>query len=125
VKTVVLDAGALIALERRDGRMLALLRELLRERVAAHVPATVVAQVWRGSARQHGVTRLLKAEAVRVHAFSEEVAYRVGLLLASSGTADVVDAHVALLARSLAAPVLTSDPGDLERLDPSLTLFAI
>ena len=123
--TVVLDAGALIALERGDRRVLALLQELIRGRVAAHVPATVVGQAWRGSPRQHGVTRLLKAEAVRVHPFSEQVAYRVGVLLASTRTADVVDAHVALLARSLAAPVLTSDPADLERLDPSLTLFPV
>lgn len=123
--TVVLDAGALIALERGDRRALALLRELVGAKISAHVPAGVVAQVWRGSARQHAVIRLLKAEAVRVHAFTETMAYRVGLLLAASGTSDVVDAHVALLGRSLRAPVITSDTEDLRKLDPSLTFVAI
>ncbi len=36
----------------------------------------------------------------------------MGLLLAKSGTSDVIDAHVALLARRLQATVLTSDPDD-------------
>ena len=94
-------------------------------RVSAHVPSGVVAQVWRGSARQHAVMRLLRAEAVRVHSFTESLAYRVGLLLASSGASDVVDAHVALLGRSLRVPVLTSDPDDLRRLDPELKLLTI
>jgi predicted nucleic acid-binding protein len=125
VSTVVLDSGALIALERRDRRALALLRELVARRASAHVPATVVGQVWRGSARQHAVMRLLKAEAVRVHPFTEALSYRVGLLLRSSGTTDVVDAHVALLARSLRAPVVTSDEDDLRRLDAALDLVAI
>lgn len=94
-------------------------------RTPAHVPAGVVAQVWRGSARQHAVVRLLRAEAVRVHALTEAVAYRVGLLLASTRTTDVVDAHVGPLGRALGALVLTSDPDDLRRLDASLALLAV
>lgn len=125
MSTLVLDSGALIALERRDGRALALLRELVAAKLSAHVPSAVVAQVWRGSPRQHAVMRLLKAEAVRVHPFTESLAYRIGLLLGSSGTADVVDAHVALLGRSLRAPIVTSDPDDLRRLDPSLHLVTL
>ncbi len=125
MKTLVLDAGALIAIEKRDPRLLALLDHLVGGRMAAHVPATVVAQVWRGSRRQHGLARLLRAEALRVHTFTESVAYGVGMLLAASSTADVVAAHVALLARSLSAPVLTSDPDDLARLDPKLTLIRV
>jgi hypothetical protein len=39
----------------------------------------------------------------------------VGQLLAASGTADVVDAHVALVAHS-GDRMLTSDPHDLARL---------
>lgn len=55
----------------------------------------------------------------------EDVAYRLGLLLAEFGTSDVVDAHVALLARRLHATVLTSDPDDLTALDPTLTLVTL
>lgn len=122
---VVLDAGALIALERRDRRMMALLAQLVSARASAHVPAGVLAQVWRGSPRQHALVRLLATEAVRVHSLTKAMAYRVGLLLAASGTTDVVDAHVALLGRSLAARILTSDPDDLARLDPKLELVTL
>ena len=79
----------------------------------------------RGSARQHATVRLLRAGGVRVDPLSEDVAYRLGLLLAKSGTSDVVDAHVALLARRLHAIVLSSDPDDLTALDPSLTIVTV
>jgi PIN domain len=125
VRTVVLDAGAFIALERRDARALALAAELVADRRVAHVPAGVVAQVWRGSPRQHAMIRLLRAGAVRAESMSEEIALRIGLLLAASGTTDVIDAHVVLLARKLNALVVTSDPDDLGRLDASLDLVTV
>ena len=125
MRALVLDAGALIALENRDRRMLALAREIVRARAAAHVAAGVVAQVWRGSARQHPLVRLLRADALRIHALTAATAYQIGLLLASSGTTDVVDAHVALLGRSLGARVVTSDPGDLLRLDAKLEIVTV
>lgn len=56
---------------------------------------------------------------------SEAVAYRIGLLLASSRSADVVDGHVAILGRSLGAVVLTSDPEDLRRVDPKLDIVVV
>jgi hypothetical protein len=121
----VFDAGALIALEKRDARVVALVRELLVAKETAHVPAGVVAQVWRGAKRQHAVVRLLRSKAVRVHALTEETAYRVGLLLSATSSSDVVDAHVALLGRSLGAVVLTSDPDDLCRLDATLDVIAV
>jgi len=123
--TLVLDVGALIALERRDGRMLALADELYRDRRAAFVPAGVVAQVWRGSARQHAVLRLIRAKAIRVDPMSEEVALGLGPMLGRAGTADVVDAHVAHLARRLRATVVTSDQDDIAALEPALPLLII
>ena len=115
----------MIALERRDTRMLALADELHQARCVGYVPAGVVAQTWRGSARQHATMRLLRAGAVRVDPLSEDVAYRLGLLLAKSGTSDVVDAHVALLARRLRATVVTSDPDDLTALESTLIFVAV
>ena len=123
--TVVLDSGAMIALELRDTRMLALADELHRARGIGYVPAGVVAQTWRGSARQHAMVRLLRAGTVHVDPLSDDVAFRLGLLLAKSGTSDVVDAHVALLARRLRAIVVTSDPDDLTALDPALPLVTV
>ncbi len=120
-----LDAGALIVLEKRNRRMLALLEALVHGRSAAHVPAGVLAQVWRGTSKQHPIARLVKTRAARVHPLTERLAYSVGSLLAASKTTDVVDAHVALLARSLGASVITSDPNDLARLDPRLRSIEI
>jgi hypothetical protein len=125
VTTVVLDAGALIALERRDRRMVTIADELAMNRLTAHLPAGVLAQVWRGSPRQQPLARLVRHGAVRVEPLSEEVALRVGRLLAAAGTSDVVDGHVALLARGLRATVITSDPEDLHKLDPELELITI
>ncbi len=125
MKPAVLDTGALIAFERRVPRLVLWFDELVAGAGEAHVPAGVVAQAWRGHRRQHPVARLLRATAVRVHALDEAVALRVGVLLARSGTSDVVDAHVALLGRALGARVLTSDPDDLRRLDGSLDLLTV
>ncbi|MCA1705073.1 MAG: hypothetical protein LC808_18150, partial [Actinobacteria bacterium] len=49
----------------------------------------------------------------------------VGRLLAASGTADTVDAHVVICARRALQQVATSDPDDLRRLDPSVPLFVL
>lgn len=125
MKQVVLDSGALIALERRDRRMLAITDALVARRRTAIVPAGVVAQCWRASARQHAVARLLKHGAVTIHPMSDEVAYAVGALLARSGTADVVDGHVALLATRMRATVVTSDPDDMRSIDSSLDLLVL
>jgi predicted nucleic acid-binding protein len=48
--------------------------------------------------------------------FSADDVVPVGQLLASSGTADVVDGLIALTAVSWRAAVITSDPGDITRL---------
>ncbi|WP_219412611.1 PIN domain-containing protein [Pseudonocardia nigra] len=122
---LVLDTGALIALERRDRRMLAVADELYASRRTAFVPAGVVAQCWRGSPRQHAVMRLIRARAVRVDPLSEEVAYQLGSLLGASGAADVTDAHVAWLARRLRAKVVTSDPDDIRALDAGLDIVVV
>jgi len=118
-RPVVLDAGALIAVERSNRRIVALL-ELADE---IHVPAAVVAQVWRNPARQVRLVRLLATEAIRITALDEIEARAVGHLCAASATANIVDASVALLARRVAGVVVTSDPDDLSAIDPGLELF--
>lgn len=125
MKSIVYDAGALIALERRNPKMLALTQALIAHNASAHVPAGVLAQVWRGSSRQHPIGKLLKASAIRVHTLDHSVALRIGKLLGQSKTSDVIDAHVVLLARLLGATVITSDPDDIQKLDSSLRLRVI
>jgi hypothetical protein len=49
----------------------------------------------------------------------------VGILLARTATADIVDAHVVVCARRAGAAVVTSDPKHLLRLDPELQLVVV
>jgi hypothetical protein len=89
---------------------------------ALHAPAGVVAQVWRDGSRQARLARLLGSGAIQVQALDREEAQGAGAVCGKSGTRDVVDASVVLLARRLRAPVVTSDPDDLRRIDPKLEL---
>ena len=45
--------------------------------------------------------------------------------LAASGTSDLADAHVVICARRADQPVVTSDAGDLQKLDPALRLVPL
>ncbi len=49
----------------------------------------------------------------------------VGLLLARTAMADVVDAHVVVCAQRAGQGVVTSDPGDLSRIAPGLQLVVV
>lgn len=120
--TVVLDAGALIAFERGDARVRALVREALRTKARLVVPAAVVGQVWRGGARQVALRALLDGPCTEVQSLDRLLAEAAGELCGRAGTSDVVDASVVLTARRERAKVVTSDPDDLLRLDPTLTL---
>ncbi len=117
-RPVILDAGGLIAFERTDRRVLRLL-ELAEE---LHVPAGVVGQVWRNPARQVRLVRLLATDEVAVHQLDAETAKAAGHLCGATGTDDVIDASVVLVARGRDGVVLTSDAGDMRRIDPRLDL---
>ena len=75
--------------------------------------APVVGQAWRGSARQARLARLLAMIDVRSTYLDD--ARSAGELMAASGTADVVEALLALLAVP-GDQLLTSDPADLHAL---------
>jgi hypothetical protein len=112
--SLLLDAGAFVAVERGDRDIVALVK---RERLANRVPLShggIVGQIWRGgSGRQAEVARLLAG--VDVKPLDEELGKRAGVLLARSGGDDPIDA--ALIALSTDGDdVLTSDPADLRAL---------
>jgi hypothetical protein len=119
---LTLDAGALIALDRGDRRMIALLGQALSRELSIRVPAGVVGQVWRGGARQATLARFLRSREVRVEVLDDKVARACGELCAATGTADVIDASVVITARQARDIVLTSDPDDLRKLDVTLTI---
>ena len=125
VTGLTLDTGALLALERGDSRVRALLRRALESGIGFSVPASVVAQSWRGGPRQARVARLLGDPAVDVPPLDDTTARAVGLLWGRTGHPDVVDVHVALHAREQGQTVVTSDPDDLRTIDPTLSLIVV
>jgi predicted nucleic acid-binding protein len=120
VAGVTLDTGALIAIERGDPRLHALLDEAAALGADLAVPAAVVAQAWRGSGRQARLARFLRLREVSIVALDEPEARAAGALCGRAGTADVVDASVVVCARARGHAVITGDPGDLVALDPAL-----
>jgi predicted nucleic acid-binding protein len=122
---LTLDTGALVAVERGNPRVRALLRRAIENQMSLHIPAGVVARAWRGGSRQARMARLLTAREVRVVALDELTARAVGVLCGMSGHVDVVDVHVVLHAREHNHHVITSDPTDLARVDPTITLITV
>lgn len=118
--SLVLDAGALIAVERGDRDTAASIEVARREQRGIIVPAGVVGQAWRGSDRQARLARLLNARDVLVEALTDAQARAAGVLCGSAGTADVIDASVVLTARRHHATVISSDRADLQILDPTV-----
>ena len=107
--TLLLDAGAFIALERGVHRVEIAIRE---QRGLGEVPRThggIVGQVWRNQ-RQVRLARALRGiEAVPI---TLGLGRDAGRLLARSGTSDVIDAALVALADD-GDEILTSDPGDI------------
>jgi hypothetical protein len=111
----ILDAGALIALDRGDRDTWALVADVQRQGLRPAVPAPVIAQAWRGGARQARLARALSG--TDQVAADGAMSFRAGELLAQSGTTDVLDALVALVAADRPGwEVLTSDPDDIHHL---------
>ena len=112
--TLVLDTGALIALDRGD-------RQIWADLFSAHgaapvqVPTGVVAQAWRDGTRQARLSQAIKmCDEVPLDG---QIAREAGTLCGQTGTTDVVDASVAVTAaraaRQADVGVVTSDPGDI------------
>lgn len=110
----MLDAGALLAVERGDRSTV---RAIEIERRAGRSPVThggVIGQVWRaGGPRQAVLARALAG--MQIRPLDDGLGRRAGALLARAGTSDVIDAAVVLLA-SDGDDILTSDPEDLAAL---------
>lgn len=109
--SLVLDAGGLLAVERADRDVIALLK---RELIAGRPPVThagIIGQVWRGSGpRQANLARILPA--LSVAAIDGELGRKAGVLLGRARRTDVIDAAIVLVA-SDGDEILTSDARDL------------
>jgi|SRR5579871_6986775 len=122
---LTLDAGGLIALDRNNREVLVLLARARETGAPVTVPATALAQSIRRPERQVRLARLIRQPTTNVVPLDRVDAANVGRLLGASGTADIVDAHVVICARRGHQQVVTSDPDDLRRLDPTLGLVAV
>lgn len=111
---LIYDSGALLAADRADVRLWALHTRALARGVRAVVPTTALAQAVRSPSTQAALARLLQgcdsADLDRADATA------VGELLAAADRADVVDAHVVVVALARNAAVVTSDHDDLSHL---------
>jgi hypothetical protein len=122
---LTLDAGALIAFERSDRRVVGVLARALERRLSVAVPAGVVGQVWRDARRQVRLVRLLGSDLVEIEPLDDARARAAGQLCGVTGTSDVIDASVVLCARARDHGVMTSDSSDIRRLDPALRIVAV
>ena len=108
---LTLDTGALIALEKRERRMKALLERARLEGRIITVPAVVVTEWWRNGDRQ---TKIL--EAFDVEPMTERLAKIAGEALLATPTATIADTIVMASAALRGDIVYTSDFDDLDRL---------
>ncbi len=111
--TLVLDAGALLAVEWRNRDVVSAIRAAHDEGIPVRPGSGAVTQTWQNGARQGRLARALRG--IDERPIDASASRRIGRLLADSGTSDVVDAHVATLCEPDAV-VLTSDPEDLDHL---------
>jgi hypothetical protein len=111
---LVLDTGALLALERNDRSMW---RRFKAAQLSGSVVVThggIVGQAWRG--RGPRAALLAKALAgIEIRALDEALGRAAGELLAATRRADVVDAAFVLLGDD-GDHLVTSDAGDIEPL---------
>lgn len=110
MSTIVYDAGALIAAENGDERMWAIHQRALARGVQAVVPATVLAEVWRGARRQHRLGQFVQS--CCVEGFSAECAKAAGVLL-STASHGVIDASVVECALRRGCPCVTGNRSHL------------
>jgi len=122
---IVLDTGALIALERGDRRMIALLHRALDQGRSFRVPAGVVAQAWRDGRTQVTLARFLRSEEVEIVPLDDQLARSCGELCGAASASDAIDASVVIVARERQAVIVSSDAGDLRQLDPKAQIIAL
>lgn len=111
--SLVLDSGALVALERNERPMWIRLKAA---QLAGEIPLThagALGQVWRGGSRQARLSQALAG--IEVRSLDEALGRAAGRLLGAAGRSDVIDAAVVLLAQD-GDDIVTADHDDLEPL---------
>jgi predicted nucleic acid-binding protein len=124
VAGLTLDAGALIAYERGDARVREILAVAYARGLVPTIPAIVLAEVWRGDARDARVARLLKASSIET--VDERLSRTAGSLRRRTPGSGTIDACVAVGVRRRRDAIATSDPNDMRMLlGPGFTILAV
>jgi len=117
---LIIDAGPFIVDgESINSRLWALIKRAIERGDDLHTTHPVLAQVWRDPVRQAKLARAVRQ--FDVHALDESVT--VGRRLTETGTSDVVDAHLAVVAESLGTFILTGDREDMSRLNARFEMY--
>ena len=114
---LILDSGALLALASGQARARGFVERALRERTLLVIPAVVLAETTRGSARDARVDRVLKA--VRdITPVNEQTARAAGRLLAAADAGNATVDALIVAEAVLDGPtlILTSDLIDITAL---------
>ena len=125
--TIVLDTGALIAIDRGRRDLLSRLPAALENGDRIRAPAGVIGQVWREGGRQTLLSRALnRCEEIPLDG---RTARSAGQLCGQTGTRDVIDASVAVAVgeskrRDRDVVLLTSDADDMRTLISALNTIA-
>jgi len=124
VAGLTLDAGALIAYERGEARVREILAVAYARGLVPTIPATALAEVWRGDAKDARLARLLKACSIEV--VDERLAREAGRLRRVTPGAQTTDACIAVGVSRRRDAIATSDPTDMRRLlGPGFTIIPV
>ncbi|MGA2924466.1 MAG: twitching motility protein PilT [Solirubrobacteraceae bacterium] len=114
MSALILDAGALIAIDRDDPTMIARLRVAHSTGLELRTTGIVVAEAWRDpGGRQSNLARVLKA--VDVRAVDDRLGRTAGVLLVHAGRGQAADATIVAIAVA-GDRIVTSDTGDIDGL---------
>ena len=119
-RSLIIDAGPLIVDgENLNSRLWALIKRATERGDELHTTHPVLAQVWWQPTRQANLARGVRY--FEIHSLDESVT--IGRRLAETGTSDVVDAHLAVVAEGLGTFILTGDPDDMSRLNARFEIY--
>lgn len=113
-RTLVLDVGALIGLERGSEMVIAMAEQAHERGGDTVIPASVLAQVWRGGAKAARLARIVAGS--DIDSLGEDRAKEIGVRLGAQDGKDIADAHIACCAVESRAIVATSNQADIETL---------
>lgn len=77
---LTLDAGALVAFERNDRSVVAIIARAQERKLRLGVPAGVVGQVWRDGRQQARLARLLGSDLIEIESLDDQRARAAGQL---------------------------------------------